>query len=538
MISYSKKTQTTQKKIMTTVNNFKMNRILLIAAIMAFTASSCKKIIDVYPASNLYEQAYYTNVNEINNALTGCYNGMQKPLFHEWSVTELRGDNSIMGNPTSGSADNRELSDLDIFMPSTSHEGIYNYWLNSYYNVYNVNKVLSSVGVNYHSSTGELSYDSITIPVSLADRKRISAEASFIRAYHYFNLVRLYGGVFLIDRPVTPAEAKQINRSSVEAIYKLIVADLQNAISNGSDAPFNAILSNNLGRANAWSAKAMLAKVYLTLNRKSDAAILLQDIIANSRYALQANYSDVFSTTNEMNSEILFAIRYKSGKVGLGSPFSNLFAPNSSGMAIVNGDGQGYNYPALEIMKPTQGGYDSTVDKRYGFNIGKYVTKLYVKKYISNLVYEDDAENDWPVIRYADVLLMLAEANGNSTSSVDLINQVRTRSGQSALSASSVATDAQFESALSTERRLEFAFENQRWFDVLRFGTTLTTINAIDVMKNHFANMYTVHYDSYPQPLTLSQIQNLITADHLLLPIPQREIDNNTIITIPQNPGY
>jgi len=523
---------------MTTVNKIMMNRILLIAALIAVTASSCKKIIDVYPASNLYVQAYYANVNDINNALTGCYNGMQKSLYNEWSLAELRSDNSIMGNPASGSTDNRELSDLDMFMPSTSHQGVYDYWLNSYYNIYNVNKVLSSVAVNYHSSTGTISYDSITIPVTLADRKRIAAEASFIRANHYFNLVRLYGGVFLIDHPVTPAEAKQINRSNVEDIYKLIIADLQNTINNGNNAQFNSIVSSNLGRANAWAAKAMLAKVYLTLNRKTEAAALLQDIISNSGYALQNNYSDVFSTTNEMNSEILFAIRYKSGKVGLGSPFSNLFAPGSSGMAVVNGDGQGYNYPALEILKASQGGYDSTVDKRYRFNIGKYVTKLYVKKYISNLVYEDDGENDWPVIRYADVLLMLAEANGNSNSSIDLINQVRTRAGQSALSPSSIATVAQFESALSTERRLEFAFENQRWFDILRFGTTLTTINALDVMKNHFANMYTIHYDSYPQPLSLFQLQNLVTANRLLLPIPQRGIDNNTFISIAQNPGY
>jgi len=98
---------------------------------------------------------------------------------------------------------------------------------------------------------------------------------------------------------------------------------------------------------------------------------------------------------------------------------------------------------------------------------------------------------------------------------------------------------ANFEASLSAERRYEFAFENQRWFDLVRFNTTFTTITAEQTMKDHFAYMYSRHYGQYPVPaLTLQQIQALVTPEHLLLPIPQREIDNNTILVIPQNPGY
>ena len=155
------------------------------------------------------------------------------------------------------------------------------------------------------------------------------------------------------------------------------------------------------------------------------------------------------------------------------------------------------------------------------------------------MVYVDDGENDWPVIRYADVLLMLAEAQGNVPSSLTLINNVRARSGQVLLTTTSVNTTLKFETALSNERRLEFAFENQRWFDLVRFNTTMTTIKAEDVMKNHIALMYSSHYGKYPPPvLTITQIQSYVTPEHLLLPIPQREIDNNTFLTIPQNPGY
>ena len=97
----------------------------------------------------------------------------------------------------------------------------------------------------------------------------------------------------------------------------------------------------DLGRANSWSAKALLAKVYLTLNKKAEATTLLQDIIANSGYSLNTSYANIFSTTTEMSSEILFAVRYRAGGLGLGSQFSNFFAPLNSGAAVSNGDGSG-----------------------------------------------------------------------------------------------------------------------------------------------------------------------------------------------------
>jgi len=165
--------------------------------------------------------------------------------------------------------------------------------------------------------------------------------------------------------------------------------------------------------------------------------------------------------------------------------------------------------------------------------------KLYVKKYISPMLIPDDAENDWPVIRYADVLLMLAEAQGFTPNSLQLISQVRQRAGLDALDPAVVNTVALFEQALSTERRVEFAFENQRWFDLVRYNTTLSTITAEQSMKDHFAREYQSHYRLYTAPTpTLAELQGNVTHDKLLLPIPQREIDNNTNLVIPQNPGY
>ena len=278
--------------------------------------------------------------------------------------------------------------------------------------------------------------------------------------------------------------------------------------------------------------------LYLLENKKADAVTLLTDVKDNSGYSLQSNYANVFSTTNEMNSEILFAVRFKSGGIGLGSHFGNTFAPLGSGSAIINGDGDGLNYPTADLDTATNG------DLRKPTLIGVYGTgtnaKLYVKKYLFPVTLVDDGESDWPVLRYADILLMMAEAKGYTQESLDLINSVRSRAGLPNYTMSTVTSVAQFELALSNERRIEFAFENQRWFDIVRFNTTLTTLTAVQIMKDHFADEYYNHYRLYVAPApTLNELYtNVSTNNRLLLPIPQREIDTNTQLVIEQNPGY
>lgn len=509
--------------------------ILLFCCGVGFTA--CKKTIDLYPQSNLNTGTYYSNYAEVKAALTGCYNGMQRPLNTEWQFTELRSDNSKMGSPGSTAVNNRDLSDLDIFIPNTAHQAIYTYWLATYNNIRNCNIVLQRLGVVYDPAAGTISLQSISIPISDADRKQLAGEAMFIRAYHYFNLVRLFGGVFLVHKPITPDESKAMNRSSVDDIYKLIVADLSTAATYMNTLKFNQVPAADLGRANGWAAKGLLAKVYLTLNRKADAVPLLQDVIASSGYSLQSSYANVFSITNEMNSEILFAVRFKAGGFGLGSPFGNNFGPLGTGSTVINGDGDGLNFPTAELDTLTNGDLrKQTLIARFGTGTAE---RLYVKKYLFPVVLADDGESDWPVLRYPDILMMLAEAQGYSQASLDLINSVRPRAGLPNHTMSSITNVAQFEEALSQERRIEFAFENQRWFDLVRFGTTLTTINALQRIKDHYVDEYDAHYSRYIPPTpTIAELQGNITTARLLLPIPQREIDTNTQLVISQNPSY
>lgn len=518
-----------------------MKHIKYLVIILSVGLFSCTKVIDLVPESNLTTGNFYNNASEINTGLIGAYNGLQNPMYYEWQLTELRTDNSKMGTPASSNTVNADLTSLDEFIPSTGNDAIYQYWIKTYNNIRNCNIILQNLGVNYDSTSGAISLGTISISISDSLRKQYAGEAMVLRANAYFNLVRLYGGVFLTTTPLAAEDAKKLNRTSAASIYKLIQADLSAASSYLTSARYSATAAS-IGRVNAWAAKGLLAKVYLTRGDKASAITLLQDVITNSGYALQSTYANVFSITNEVNSEILFAIRYKAGNLGLGSSFGNDFAPLGSNNGVITAGvsftGKGWNYPTNDI--DTALGI-TTPDPRKTTNMGLFGTGkvLYVKKYLNPVLTLNDGESDWPILRYADILLMLAEAQGNTSSSLALINQIRTRAGATVLPATVNNSVATFEQALANERRLEFAFENQRFFDLVRYNTTLTTITAVQTIQNHFAKEFASHYATYPAPqATLAQLQSYVTLDKLLLPIPQHEIDTNTQLVIAQNPGY
>ncbi|TCJ17689.1 RagB/SusD family nutrient uptake outer membrane protein [Flaviaesturariibacter flavus] len=503
---------------------------------------SCRKNIETVPQNNLSSATYYSNLPELKSALTGVYNGMQAPLTTEWRLTELRTDNSKQGVTNSSSSDNLDLNKLDMFSVPPTHDNVLQYWLATYANIRNANLLLQKIGVKYDPAAGATSFTGVSLPVAEADLKQVGGEALFIRAYHYFNLVRLYGGVFLVHEPIGPNAAFSIGRSSVADMYRFIEADLKTAIASMSTARFGQQAPADIGRATSWAAKGMLAKVYLTQGRKAEAITLLQDVIANSGYGLAPTYAEIFAPGTEMGKEILFAVRFKSGGLGLGSPFANDFAALNGG--IVSGQNRGWNHPTYDIdsvagkVDTATNGTARKVTLIAAYGAGPN-PDLYVKKYISPVTVTGDAENDWPVLRFADILLMLAEAQGNTPASVGLISQVHQRAGNGAINPAAITSVADFEKLLADERRVEFAFENQRWFDLVRYNTTFSTITAEAVLKAHFAIEYSRHYAQYQNPTPpLAELQGAVTRDHLLLPIPQREIDTNTQMPIPQNPGY
>ncbi len=514
------------------------------------TLGACNKIIDIDPISNVSVDNFYRNYEETKTALTGSYNGLQKPLEYEWMLTELRSDNSKQGVANSTASINVEFNELDMFTLNSAHDKVYQYWISTYKNIRSINYVLQSLGVKYENTS--INIGDGTAKMTAAQKNHLAGEALFLRAYHYFNLVRLYGGVFLITEPVDPQQSKGIQRASLEDCYALIKADLLAAKDLLSASPYQSAANSDVGRATSWAAKALLAKVYLSTNEKGNALPLLDDVINNSGYGLLPSYADVFSITNEMNKEILFAVRFKAGGFGLGNSMANNFAPTSSGSAIINGDGTGYNFPTNELDVTFKTPATGSTDQRKNVSMAKYGSKLYVRKFLSPVLVKFDAENDFPVIRFSDVLLMKAEAlgyNGASGLSVGLINQVRERAGAGTYASGdfntgfykypadpgtngAITDDTRFMTALLNERRIELAFENQRYFDLIRTG------QAITVIKSHFAAEFDSHYKAYRPAITLAELQSNVVANKLLLPIPQREIDSNNQIKITQNPGY
>jgi starch-binding outer membrane protein, SusD/RagB family len=480
---------------------------------------------------------------------------LRAPIAFEWMLSEVRSDNTFMNLVGTTNSVNLQVYSNDIFEAPSFDSNIEGYWGTTYQSIRSINALLKGVNANYNPSTGAIEYGDFAITMTQAERKRIAGEASFMRAYHYFNLVRLFGGVFLLDKVVSSEESLKIPRSSVADIYKFIEADLKNAADNCVTAKYgNSTDAQKAiqGKATAWAAKGLLAKVYLTLGRKSEAVPVLADVIANSGHSIltgDTGYSSVFASTNEMNAEIVFAIRFKSGGLGYGSSLSNLFATNTTSissqtkLAAPAGTRWAYNNPTAEL-------YDSygATDLRKDYTIKVYKPKTtslpreftyWAAKHNIATAIANDSELDWPVLRYSDILLMYCEAVGTyNTTTLGYINQVHTRAKLTALTAANLSTPALYEKAVADERRWEFALENQRWFDLLRFNTTMPTINAQAVMSKHFETMQPF-YAQYDGAYTTAQLQAK-TADPKfnLLPIPNVEIVTNTINPIPQNPGY
>lgn len=492
-----------------------MKKIIYIICLAVFTTFySCDETLDIDSDSEItsvYKE--YKTEGQVRAGLVGCYNGLQKPMETEWMLTELRSDNTVQGSPTSTSTQNLEFNQLDLFFLLPTHARVYDYWLATYHNISRINTVLYSIDVLKDEKEKEL----------------YIAECKFLRAYHYFNLVRLFGPVFIETANVTPAEARLKDRSPVEDVYQLIIEDLKYAVDaenlpeKRSDA--------DLGRVSKLAAKGLLAKVYLTLGKLPESRKLLEEIEITQLHRLLP-YKEVFSTQNEMNDEILFAVRYKAGGYGIGSPFANRFAPSQSGSAVINGDGSGWNFPSYDLMANAY----ETGDARRDVTVDVYGTgdwpKNYNKKYLSQVQTTYDAENDWPILRYSDIILMLAEIINEQeghTNALPWINEVRRVHGN--LSALTMVTSQEeCRLAIERERRVEFAFENQRFFDLVRTG------RAVEVLNNQIFNTDKAFYNRYK--VDVPNPANIVKEWQLLLPIPQREIDANNKIAITQNYGY
>lgn len=519
----------------------KIGFILIILGLMTFSA--CDNLITDVPQSALTQTDFFVNPIRINDGIIGCYAGIANIKDDEWRYTEIRSDNTCVSSYGTGTTDRADICDLKFFRTSPSQTGLLSFWYKLFQNIGNVNAILPSVAVGQNY-----------VPIE-SQRAQCEGELLFIRAFHYYTLVNLWGDMFKVTTVIGPAEAKTIQRSPVSEIYyEIIIPDLIKAANELPDTYSSA----DAGRITKWAAKSLLAKTYMMIGGDANLTLakgLLEEVLAAPQYGLiktgitvggklLSPYASIFDPSNEMNKEIIFAIRYKGGAFGIGSPFWGTFAPEGSSNTILKvGTPLGNNNPTPDIMNLLK--TDSLTDTRIdaNFRIWKKSSTAniqYISKYIDpNMTQALQGENDWIEIRYADIVLLHAEVaaqkNDFATALSD-VNSIRTRAGVKPYISFDSKTEAL--DSVYTERRKELSFENQRWFDLLRMGKAYgDPEKAINILKTSiFVTDWTVLYSLY-SPI-LPPIQSAFTTNRLLLPIPQQEIDTNNELVIQQNTGY
>lgn len=484
-----------------------MIRKILIALIpVIIAASSCSKsFLDLKPQSQGNVDNFYKTAADIDQAVAGAYDALQSVGEYGQNFVyfmEVSSDNSKQESITNSGG---VYGDFDLFRVVASNTVLDQTWQYCYSGIFRCNTILSRID--------RINMDQTTKSIRIGETK-------FLRALTYFNLVRIWGPVSLVTTEVTnPYDAFSFGRASVDSIYTQIIRDLQDA---AGALPAN-FTGKDLGRATKIAAQTLLGKVYLTRKNYTAATEQLKAVIdyANANpnaLNLLPNFADLFKVTNKNSKESIFEVQFVKGGVGEGSRFVNLFAPANT-TQFTNGIGTalGDNEPTANLANAYTAG-----DLRKDVTIGAIADgRTYAKKYVGQDVpgLANDAGNNFIVLRYADVLLMYAEAlneiaydAGGAGDAWKYINKVHQRAGLTALTTTDLPDQAAFGLAVENERRLELAFENHRWFDLVRTG------RAIDVMNASGGGFTVKPYQ-------------------LIFPVPQTQIDTNPD-KIKQNPYY
>ncbi|CCH02550.1 RagB/SusD domain protein [Fibrella aestuarina BUZ 2] len=475
-----------------------MKKILSILCLLV-SLTACE-VLEQTPEATFTPANFYRNADDARAAVSTIYDPLNSSNLYAqvmWIIQDQATDDAEWGNGRSTA--NQPKNDLDkyTFTPATST--FQSVWSTVYQAINRANTVIARVPA---------------IPMDDALKNRFIAEAKFMRGFYYFTLVRLFGGVPLQLTETTSLDNLNVARASVDDVYKQVIQDFTEA-----EAVLPTTYSGaDRGRATQGAAKAFLAKVYLTRQDWPRAAAKAKEVIDLGVYDLWATFGEAFLIANKNGKEAVFEMQALGGGVGEGSWMQGYMRPNFDRVNGVAGFGDD---PATENLYKTY----SAADKRRDVTIKLYSATTnpaapasvlfpgYVYKYLDpSATANGEGSNNFPIIRYADVLLMYAEAlNEQGAGNADAytaINRIRRRAGIADLSG---LTQAEFREVVLLERRLELAFEGHRWYDLVR------TKRLISAMK--------------------AQNPSILVEDrHYLLPIPQTERDVNPALT--QNPGY
>lgn len=472
-----------------------MKRLIIYLSLLALCITSCEGFFTLYPGNSVTEANFYQTEEDFNQAVRGCYARLKSNMSFHLTSLAYRSDECIQ---VAMATSNQNQWDFDHFVENSSCAIMSDIWNAWYSGIYRCNDVLNHIEGKEFSKVAQY-----------------KAEAMFIRSWFYFNLYRCFGGVPLTTVVVSPEEALTVPRCTEEQMLSRLESDLIFCIEN---LPLSRGLE--VARVTKIAAQALLGKVYLTFGKYAEAEKVLAEAMEDPFYGLMPTTGDAFKVENKMNKEIIFALYYNK----------------------TNDNGHGFWWDSTSEAKdrtnPTQNLRDlyesndnrlplirdwKKLEQSDAYSDNRYVLTKWYDNY--DMTFIEQVGNDFPHLRYADVILMRAEALARQDKigeALEYMNITRTRAGLDALSSSKISGKDTFIKELANERGREFALEGQRWFDLVRLGLAVEHFQRLDVEYKG----QTISYAN-------------ITKKNLLFPIPndQIEIVNNPQI-LWQNPGF
>ena len=525
----------------------------IFALLLVFTG--CRDYLtEIEPGTTLLND-FFTSTAAAKQNVTGCYVPLMweynNTYLSEWFIGDIVSDDALKGGGST--SDMADSYDMENWRTTSQNTLLLDFYRAQYQGIARCNLAIKYI------TKMEIGTDSIFTPTM---KNNLLGEAHYLRAYYYFRLVRVFAGVPITTEVIDNSDNWGVPRASTEQVYNLILEDLTKA--NYMLPVRSAMKDEDLGRATKGAAQAMLLKVNLYMASPYWNKQLTQDaatyyaaakqwgdsIIASGEYSLCPNYEDNFTLAGENGPESIFEIQYMEvpwGDYGEGfgftaGSFTQILTRSRSSLI---GGGWGFNHPTQNLydeFEATDIRRDVAILNPVDSLIETPSVEIYLgSRYLNNKygMYRDPADlgggfGKWGLhasrgplnnrqIRYADVLLMYAEAAlgaGDEATARTYINKVRTRVG---LSEIALADDA----ALRHERRVELAMEGHRWFDLVRWeGVDGKGLKA--------------HMDAYKATETQeaqSHIQEFVAGKHEIFPIPQEELQLNPT-QMKQNNGY
>lgn len=437
-----------------------MKRLIFIITII-WVFGSCQDELVQTPITTKVSDNFYKTEKEIEEGVNAVYATLQfKGNFNTATpaMGELPGEDAYDATPANDGGVYGQLDDYNV-IPQNGLIG--DIWEDAYKGIQRANIVLDEI-------------KEVKFRKESTQQARIG-ELKFIRALYYFNLVRIFGDVPLIIEKVTnPQDYFAQERTPIAEVYSQIKKDLKEAIKILPERT-----EKNKYRVVKSAAQSLLGKVELTLKNYSESKALLLEVVNSKKHSL-VNIKEVFPIANEMNSEIIFAVQFASGinANSEGSDAYRMFNPTGRKVGKLTGT-KGHG-----VLKESFYNLYGANDIRKGVYVGIISSgEAYNNKIAPPTTVINDAGSDWVVLRYADVLLMLAEIEnleGNQQQALYYLNKIRVRAGLTEFA--NTSKEAVFDE-IDLQRRLELVWEGHRWFDLLRQGRAEKVLEITDKNK-------------------------------------------------------